>query len=234
MDEVEALLFDVFGTLVDWRGSLIADLTAFGAERGLGIDWAAFTDAWRDAYAPSMNRVRSGELPWTTLDALHRSSFDALAAEFGISGALDEAGRGWCVDRWHRLRAWDDVGPGLTRLHRRAVTGTLSNGNIRLLVDLARTNALHFDVLFSAETFRRYKRDPDVYRGAVAMLALPPERVALVAAHADDLLAARAEGLRTVYVTRAERGPDVEPERAPAGVDLAVRGLDELADRLGV
>ncbi len=236
MIPLEALVFDVFGTLVDWRTSLIADLTGFGRERGLAaVDWPALVDAWRGAYVPSMDRVRRGEAPWTSLDALHRASFDALAARFGIDGALDEAARRWCVERWHRLRPWPDTVAGLTRLRARYVLGTLSNGNVRLLADLAKSAPLPLDVILSAELFRHYKPDPEVYRGAVELLAAPPERVLMVAAHNGDLRAAAALGLRTAFVARpTEYGPAQRTDqRAEAGVDLAVRDLGELADRLG-
>jgi 2-haloacid dehalogenase len=233
--ELEALLFDTFGTLVDWRTSLNEDLTAFGARRGISADWAAFADAWRAEYVPSMDRVRRGEAPWTPLDALHRESFDALAKRFGFDGALDEADRVWCVDRWHRLRPWPDTVAGLTRLRSRYILGTLSNGNVRLLIDLARSAPLPMDAIFSAEHFRRYKRDAEVYRGAIELLATRPERVMLVAAHNDDLRAARAEGMRTAFVLRpTEYGPHQAKDLvADAENDVAVRDLNELAGRLG-
>ncbi len=236
MIPLEALVFDVFGTLVDWRTSLIADLSAFGGERGLAaVDWPALVDAWRGAYVPSMERVRRGELPWTSLDALHRASFDLLAARFGVAGALDEDARRWCVDRWHRLRPWPDTVAGLERLRARYVLGTLSNGNVRLLADLAKSAPLPVDLILSAELFRHYKPDPEVYRGAVELLAAAPERVMMVAAHNGDLHAAAALGLRTAFVARpTEYGPGQRADlAADDGVDVAVRDLNELADRLG-
>jgi 2-haloacid dehalogenase len=225
----------VFGTLVDWRTCLIEDLTAFGDERGLAVDWPAFTDAWRGAYVPSMERVRRGELPWTPLDALHRASFDELATRFGFDGALDEDARRWCVDRWHRLRPWPDTVAGLTRLRTRYILCTLSNGNVRLLADLAKSAPLPIDVIFSAELFRRYKPDPQTYRGAVELLAMAPERVLMVAAHSGDLQAAAREGLRTAFVARpTEYGPhQARDVTVDAGIGLAVRDLGELAERLG-
>ncbi|GAC1451375.1 MAG: haloacid dehalogenase type II [Vulcanimicrobiaceae bacterium] len=234
-DSLEALLFDTFGTLVDWRTSLIDDLTAFGGRRGLRVDWIAFVDAWRDAYVPSMERVRRGEQQWTTLDGLHRASFDDLATRYGIERDLDEADRAWCVDRWHRLRPWADVVAGLTRLRTRYIVGTLSNGNVRLLADLARSARLPMDLLFSAETFRRYKPDPQTYLGAAELLATKPGNIMMVAAHNGDLRAARALGMRTAFVLRpTEYGPHQSSDLAAAGeVDIAVRDLGELADRLG-
>lgn len=232
---LEAILFDTFGTLVDWRGSLIEDLRGFGAQRGLVVDWPAFVDAWRGAYRPSMDRVRHGTLPWTPLDALHRASFDQLASVHGIAGKLDEADRRWCVDRWHRLRPWGDVVAGLRRLRTRFILGTLSNGNVRLLVDLAKTAALPLDLILSAENFRHYKPDPRTYRGAVELLATKPQHVMLAAAHTDDLRAARAEGLRTAFIARPhEYGP--QPAHVPAAdgeADLEVDDLLALAERLG-
>jgi 2-haloacid dehalogenase len=214
---------------------LIDDLTAFGSERGLVVDWAALVDLWRGMYMPSMDRVRRGERPWTSLDALHRESFDALADRFDIAGALDDAARRWCVDRWHRLRPWPDTVAGLTRLRTRYILGTLSNGNVRLLADLAKHAPLPMDVIFSAELFRHYKPDPEVYRGAVELLASSPERVMLVAAHNGDLNAAASTGMRTAFVARpTEYGPGQTHDSVAAPeIDLAVRDLTELADRLG-
>jgi 2-haloacid dehalogenase len=234
-EPVEAVLFDVFGTLVDWRTSLIGDLSAFGGERGVQADWPAFVDAWRGAYQPSLERVRRNLRPFVPLDVLHRESFDLLAREHGFAGALDERDRAWCVDRWHRLRPWPDVVAGLTRLRARFIVGTLSNGNVRLLADLAKSAPLPLDVIFSGETFRHYKPDPQTYLGAVEMLATKPHRVMLAAAHNGDLRAARSHGLRTAFVARpTEYGPrQTDDLRADEGVDLAVRDLGELADRLG-
>ena len=233
---VEALLFDTFGTLVDWRTSLIDDLTAFGAEHALQVDWPAFVDAWRAAYKPSMDRVRRGERAWAPLDVLHRESFDELTRRFGFADELDEAQRAWCVDRWHRLRPWPDVVPGLERLRKGYICGTLSNGNVRLLVDLAKTAPLPMDVILSAENFRHYKRDPEVYRGAVELMGTSPDRIMMVAAHNDDLHAAAAVGLRTAFIARpTEYGPNQDHDlTADPDIDIAVRGLDELADRLGL
>lgn len=232
--QIEALVFDVFGTLVDWRTSLIEDLGAFGREREIAIDWASFADDWRAAYEPSLARVRRGEAPWIPLDALHAASFDELAARYGIADRLPPQDRAWCVDRWHRLRPWPDTVGGLARLRERFITGSLSNGNVRLLVDLAREARLGFDVIFSAETFRHYKPDAQVYRGAVEMLGLPAERVMLVAAHNADLVAAAAHGMRTAFVARpAEYGPRQHADfDADPSVDVAVRDLGELAAEL--
>ena len=186
-------------------------------------------------YMPSMDRVRRGERPWTSLDALHRESFDALAMQFGIDGALDDAARRWCVDRWHRLRPWPDTVAGLTRLRTRYILGTLSNGNVRLLTDLAKSAPLPMDVIFSAELFRHYKPDPEVYLGAATLLDLQPEQVMLVAAHESDLAAAARTGLRSAFVARPlEYGPArANDPRAASAADISVGDLGELADRLG-
>ena len=214
---------------------MIEDLTAFGSERGLIVDWPALVDRWRGMYMPSMDRVRRGERPWTSLDVLHRESFDALADQFNIAGALDGDARRWCVDRWHRLRPWPDAVAGLTRLRTRYILGTLSNGNVRLLADLAKSAPLPMDVIFSAELFRHYKPDPEAYRGAIELLATTPDRVMLVAAHNGDLKAAASTGMRTAFVARpTEYGPEQTHDSVAAPeIDLAVRDLGELADRLG-
>ena len=233
---LEALVFDTFGTLVDWRSSLIDDLTDFGRRSGIDVDWVAFADAWRHAYVPSMDRVRHGERPWATLDTLHGESFDVLAEQFGFAGRIDAAARRWFVLRWHELRPWPDTVRGLTRLRKRWITGTLSNGGVRLLTDLARFAPLPMDVILSAELFRHYKRDPEVYRGAVELLGTTPDRVMLVAAHNDDLLAAKAEGLRTAFIARpTEYGPRQTTNlSADEGVEFAARDLNDLAGQLGV
>jgi 2-haloacid dehalogenase len=231
---VRALLFDVFGTLVDWRTSIIAAATAFGAERGIVCDWAALVDAWRAAYRPAMDRVRTGELPWRNLDALHAASFAELAERFGIAAALSPEDRAWFVRRWHALEPWPDTRTGLLRLRERHVLATLSNGNVALLVELARHADLRFDAILSAELFEHYKPDPQTYAGAVALLGCEPHEAMLVAAHNDDLQAARRAGLHTAFVARpAEYGPHQHEDfEAEPGVDVAARDLVELAAAL--
>ena len=231
---VRALVFDVFGTLVDWRTSIARDLLAFGDERGIACDWYAFADAWRGAYVPSMDRVRRGDEPWTNLDALNAASFDVLARTFDLP-RVSTADRAWIVRRWHELTPWNDVPGGMARLHEHYIMGSLSNGNVALLVDLARFAKLPFDAIFSAELYRRYKPDLEVYLGTIALLGCEPSDVMLVAAHNGDLAAARALGMRTAFVARpTEYGPAQQKDLAPdVGVDVAVRDLHELADRLG-
>jgi 2-haloacid dehalogenase len=201
-----ALLFDVFGTVVDWRGSIIRELRRLGRRRSFSADWGAFADAWRRGYHPAMDRVRSGELPWQSIDALHRMILDGVLRDFGFR--LNEFEKRDLNHAWHRLRPWPDSVKGLTRLKRRFVIGTLSNGNVALLVDMAKHGGLPWDCVLSAELFHHYKPDPEAYLGAAAVLGLAPREVMLVAAHKNDLAAARKCGFSTAYVRRPlEHGP---------------------------
>jgi 2-haloacid dehalogenase len=228
--EVRALVFDVFGTVVDWRGGVARE-----ARRLLGpsVDAAALADDWRGRYVPSMERVRSGELPWTPLDALHRSSLDDVLASAGLPDVAPEV-RDELTLAWHRLDPWPDVVPGLTRLARGHVLAPLSNGNVALIVDMAKRAGLPWDCVLGAEIVQHYKPDPEVYDAAPRLLALPPSSVLMVAAHVEDLTAARARGLRTAYVHRPDEfgGRAVPPETDP-DADLSVRSFEELADRVG-
>jgi len=234
MQEVRALIFDTFGTLVDWRGSLVADLSAWGAQRGLNVDWPALADAWRAAYRPSMDRVRRGERPWTRLDDLHRASLEALAPRFGLAN-LEQADLDHVNHVWHRLQGWPDTTPGLYRLKRRFVIAPLSNGNVSLLVDMAKASDLPWDTVFGSDVFRHYKPDPETYLGACDLLSLPASRVLMVAAHNGDLAAARALGLRTAFIPRPqEHGPGQTTDlRAESDWDVVAGSVEELADRLG-
>jgi 2-haloacid dehalogenase len=221
---VHALLFDVFGTVVDWRASLIDDLSAFAAGRGLKVDWATFADDWRALYQPAMEEVRTGRRPWTVLDVLHRESLDKLIAKYGIGG-LSEADKDHINKVWHRLKPWPDAVEGLTRLKSRYIIGTLSNGNIGLLTRMAKSARLPWDVVLGAETARAYKPQPQAYLGNAELLNLRPEQVMLVAAHNGDLAAAAGVGLRTAFVPR--------PSEWGAGqrLDLeATREWDVIAD----
>lgn len=215
---VKALLFDVFGTVVDWRGSIVREARTLGRRHGLRVDWAAFADAWRAGYRPAMARVRSGELPWTRIDDLHRMILDDLLRQFAIAGLAENEIDG--LNRaWHRLRPWPDARRGLAALKRDHVIATLSNGNVALLVDMAKNARLPWDCVFSAEIFHHYKPDPETYLGAAALLGLPPAEVMMVAAHKDDLHAAKSCGLKTAFVRRPlEHGPnarmDLKPELA--------------------
>ncbi|MCL8208980.1 MAG: haloacid dehalogenase type II [Actinomycetia bacterium] len=231
---VEALTFDVFGTVVDWRGSIQRLGERFGRERGLVVDWGALADAWRAGYRPAMDRVRRGEWPWMNLDHLHRRILDEILPRFGLGG-LGESERRTLVRFWHQLDPWPDVVAGLRRLKRRYLVATLSNGHVRLLADMARRAELPWDVILSAELARQYKPDPAVYRTAAELLDLPPSEVMMVAAHGDDLRAAAAVGFRTAFVRRplehgeAGRGAD----EAEAQFDLVAEDFLALAEALG-
>jgi 2-haloacid dehalogenase len=231
---VSALTFDVFGTVVDWRGSIIREGEAFGRERGLTVDWAGLVDAWRAGYQPAMARVRSGELGWTRIDDLHRMILDSLLPCFGLDG-LSEQDRDHLNRAWHRLDPWPDAVAGLTRLKRRFVIATLSNGNLSLLIDMAKRAGLPWDCVFSAEIFRHYKPDPETYLGAASLLDLRPGQVMMVASHKDDLRAARAQGLKTALVQRSlEFGSDAKPNLAPEpGLDIVATDFVDLAAQLG-
>jgi 2-haloacid dehalogenase len=196
-----ALVFDVFGTVVDWRSSIIREGKDLGRQKDLDVDWAAFADAWRSRYAPSMDRVRCGEIPWTKLDDLHRISLEELLGEFGLE-TLSEAEKDYLNRVWHRLDPWPDVVEGLARLKEHHVIAPLSNGNVALLVDLAKRARLPWDLILSAELVRHYKPDPETYLMAPDLLDLHPEQVMMVAAHIDDLHAAQENGLRTACVPR--------------------------------
>ncbi|MGO4716189.1 haloacid dehalogenase type II [Bradyrhizobium sp. 2TAF24] len=232
---VKALLFDVFGTVVDWRGSLIADLSAWAQARGLRGDWGALVDAWRAAYVPSMDEVRRHpERGFVNLDALHRQSLERLVAAQPIEGFteadFDHVNRGW-----HRLDPWPDSVSGLTRLKRKFIVSPLSNGNVALLVDMAKHAGLPWDLVLSAEVFQHYKPDPESYLGAARLLGLQPAEVMMVAAHNNDLEAAQDCGLATCFVPRpTEYGPLQKRDfKAEGDWTLVVRDLDDLADRLG-
>jgi 2-haloacid dehalogenase len=227
--QVRALVFDVFGTVVDWRSSVAAEVRALGWP----VDPPAFADAWRAGYAPAMQSVREGRLPWTNIDGLHRRILDGLLAERGLAPPEAEVAELNLV--WHRLAAWPDSVAGLQRLRARYPVCTLSNGNLRLLLDMARHAGLPWDTLFSAELFGHYKPDPEVYLGAARLLDLPPAQVLMVAAHPSDLRAAAACGLKTAYVPRPlERGPGgwMEPW-TPGEFDVVADDFLALAAALG-
>lgn len=230
---IKALTFDVFGTVVDWRGSLIRETEALAARTGIAIDWTSLVDAWRGGYKPAMERVRRGELPWTKLDALHRMTLDRLLQEFGVSG-LDEREIDALNRAWHRLTPWPDAVAGLTRLRRRYVLATLSNGNVSLLTDMAKAAGLPWDCILSAELVRHYKPDPEAYRMAAELLSLEPHQIMLVAAHNGDLVAAAAQGMRTAFVARpTEYGPHQSKDfKAEHEFDIVARDFGDLADQL--
>jgi 2-haloacid dehalogenase len=231
---VKALVFDTFGTVVDWRSSVAREVDALARRKGATVDGAKFADAWRAGYGPGMNRVRSGELPWTRLDALHRMTLDQILADFKFP-ALSDDEKNDLNRAWHRLTPWPDAVAGLTRLKTRYIIAPLSNGNISLMTDLARHAALPWDVILGAELVRHYKPDREVYQSAADILDLKPADVMMVAAHLGDLRAARQVGLRTAFVVRAnEFGPDGKPDLKADGVaDLSATDFNDLARQLG-
>jgi 2-haloacid dehalogenase len=231
----QALAFDVFGTVVDWRGSIIRELETFGQTNGLDQDWAAFADSWRAGYAPAMDRVRRGGLPWTKIDALHRMTLDDLLEQAGIDSLsgddVEHLNRAW-----HRLDPWPDSVAGLTRLKERFIITTLSNGNVSLLTNMAKRAGLPWDCVISAELFRHYKPDPQAYLGCAELLDIPPGQLMLVAAHPDDLRSARSAGLMTAFVARPlERGPARPlPEYSADEFDFTATDFLDLAEQLDV
>jgi len=233
--EIKALTFDVFGTLTDWRTSIIREGQELGSRRGLDVDWVRFADAWRAGYGPAMRRVEHGELPWQTIDSLHRMILDELLIRFGARG-LSEPDVDHLNRAWHRLEPWPDVRAGLVRLRHRFIVAPMSNGNVSLLLDLSRRADLRWDCILSAELTGHFKPHPEVYLTAAALLGLAPAQVMMVAAHNADLVAAADVGFRTAFIYRTtEHGPhqttDLEPDSA---VDIVARDLVELADRLHI
>jgi 2-haloacid dehalogenase len=231
---IEALLFDVFGTVVDWRTTLIRQLEKFGADHRLHADWAALADDWRAEYEPAMQKVRDGERPWTSLEHLHRESLDQLLPGYGL-GALRDEQRQRLVLGWHFLDPWPDSVNGLARLKRKYIIGTLSNGGVRLLADMAKYAGLPWDVILSSDLFRRYKPDPAVYLGAAELLDAAPANIMLVAAHNYDLGAARTHGFKTAFVARpSEYGPRQSRDfKADADWDFVAEDFVDLAGKLG-
>jgi 2-haloacid dehalogenase len=231
---VKALTFDVFGTVVDWRSSIIRECRELGRAKGLDVNWETFTDSWRGLYQPMLEKVRSGELPWTKLDDLHRRSLDRLLGEFGIVG-LAETEIAHLNRVWHRLDPWPDSVPGLTRLRKKYVLATLSNGNVALLVNMAKRAGLPWDAVLGAEPARHYKPQPEAYLMTADFLGLRPAECMLVAAHNGDLVAASGVGFRTAFVRRpTEHGPsqkrDLRPEHR---FDVVAESMVDLADKLG-
>ncbi len=225
----QLLVFDVFGTVVDWHGSIVADVRAWAPR----LDADAFALAWRAGYQPAMQRVRSGQQGWTRIDDLHRSILDELLPQFGLAH-LSEAERAHLNRAWHRLNPWPDVRAGLKRLRLRYRCCTLSNGNVGLLANLSRHGGLQWDAILSAELYRAYKPQPEAYLGAAATFDLPPAQVMLVAAHHDDLAAARACGLQTAYIERPlEFGAAHVKHVSPVAANtLHARDFGDLADQL--
>jgi 2-haloacid dehalogenase len=231
---VKALLFDVFGTVVDWRTSITDEFQALGKIRGLTVDWARFADLWRAGYAPSMDKVRKGEIPWTNLDHLNRTLLEGLLKQFRIEGLSEEEKDHW--NRvWHRLKPWPDAIAGLTSLKKKFTIGPLSNGNVALLTDMAKHAGLPWDLILSAELARHYKADREAYLTAVSLLQLKPEEVMMCAAHSIDLIAARSFGLRTGFIYRPDEfgSTGKADEAKPGDFDVVSSDILDLAAQLG-
>lgn len=231
---IKALTFDVFGTVVDWRSSIIREGQALGGAKKLDVDWAKFADEWRGLYQPTLERVRSGQMPWTRLDNLHRMSLDRLVSKFQLHD-LSEAELDHLNRVWHRLEPWPDAVAGLIRLKKKFILATLSNGNVALIVNMAKRAGLPWDVVLGAEIAQCYKPMPPVYRTSADYLGLAPQECLMVAAHNSDLLAASGCGFRTAFVARPrEYGPaQVTDLRAEHDFDIVCNSFVELADRLG-
>lgn len=225
--ELEAMLFDTFGTVLDWKSSLVARCQRFGAQHNLSADWEALVVEWRSRYKPAIAPVREGKRLWADFDELQREELDGLLPKYGLNTLSDED-RQLLVHGWHRVEPWPDAVPALEKLKRRFILAPLSNGTVRQLADSAKHGGLPWDLILGADIFRTYKPAPELYRGAIGLIGSPPERILMVASHNEDLQAAQREGLRTAFLTR----PTEDPE--PTGhYDFVARDLADLATQLG-
>jgi 2-haloacid dehalogenase len=234
LGDVKALCFDVFGTVVDWRGSIAREAALFFEGRGIQRDWHAFADTWRGRYQPAMEEVRSGRRPWIRLDDLHRENLSSVLDEYGVGG-LSDAEIDHLNRAWHRLDPWPDAVDGLTRLQRKYILATLSNGNVALMVNMAKRAGLPWDVILGAEVARAYKPQPEAYLRSAEFLDLDPHECMMVAAHNGDLVAARDCGFRTAFVRRpTEHGPDQRTDLEPEHhFDVVAEDFVDLAHKLG-
>ncbi|HEX5140774.1 MAG TPA: haloacid dehalogenase type II [Dehalococcoidia bacterium] len=232
---VKAMVFDTFGTVVDWRGSIIAEGNAYWTPiKKVDVDWAAFADSWRGKYGPFMNKVRSGELPWTKLDDLHRMSLNEVLDEYNVHH-LTEPEKQHLNFVWHRLNAWPDAPSGLARLKSRYIISPLSNGNLSLLTEMAKFAGLPWDCILGSDVFKHYKPDPETYLGVADILGIEPGEVMMTAAHTGDLDSARKVGLRTAYVHRPIERPGREPAMpAPDAYDVVATDFRDMASKLGL
>jgi len=231
---VKALFFDVFGTLVDWRSSIAREAAALLKPLGHDLDWPAFAEAWRNEYQPGMEEVRSGRIPFSKLDVLHRRNLERILPRFGLKDLPEDALSNLNL-AWHRLDAWPDVTPGMKRLRQRFLLAPVSNGNIALMADLARRNDICWDAILGAEVAGDYKPKPRVYLASCEAFDLPPSECMMVAAHSNDLKHAAACGLRTAHVARPdEHGPGKGEPAPKISVDFAATSLEDLARQLGV
>ena len=232
---VKACVFDVFGTVVDWRSSVIAEATRWGGAKGLKIDWVEFTDRWRLGYRPAMDKVRKAEIPWAKLDDLHRMILEDLLKQYKIEG-LTEAEKVDLAHVWRRLSPWPDSVQGLTRLKKKYIISPMSNGNVALMTNLAKFAGLPWDVILGSDLVRHYKPDREMYLSAPLYLDLKPEEVMMCAAHISDLQAARSYGLRTGFIYRPNeygRGPVGVPDNAqPGDLDVVSMSITDLAEQM--
>lgn len=232
MNGVKALVFDVFGTVVDWRTGVAREAKTVLEPLGYSLDWLKFADAWRAEYQPSMEEVRAGRIPFSKLDVIHMRMLERVSPRFGLE-KLDAATRRELNLAWHRLDAWPDASAGLRRLRTRYLLAPCSNGNIALMVDLARRNDIWWDAILGAEIAGDYKPKPHVYQATCAAFNLEPAQVMMVAAHSDDLVAASGVGMRTGHVAQVnEFGPDTGEAKPKVPVDVAARSFTELADMM--
>ena len=233
---VKACVFDIFGTVVDWRSSVIAEATSWGNAKGLTIDWAGFTDRWRLGYRPAMDKVRKAEIPWTNLDDLHRMMLEDLLQQYKIEG-LSEEEKAQFAHVWRRLKPWPDSVEGLSRLKRKYIISPMSNGNVALMTNLAKFAGLPWDVILGSDLVEHYKPDRQMYLSAPFYLDLKPEQVMMCAAHASDLQAARSYGLRTGFIYRPTEyggGPVGVPDKAkPGDFDVVSVSIIDLAQQIG-
>ena len=234
---VKALLFDTFGTVVDWRGSVTRMGERLAAKKGIeGIDWEAFARAWRAGYRPGMAPVIAGTRPWTPIDVIHREILEEILVTFSISDHFDDVEKADMTLMWHRLDPWPDAVPGLLRLKRTYIIGPLSNGATQLLVNMAKRAGIPWDLILSSDITRAYKRDPRAYQAAIAALGMEPHEVMLCAAHNDDLEAAAGQGMRTAYINRPyEYGADQTRDfEATSDWDIVTDHIGGIAEALGV
>ncbi|WP_311028690.1 haloacid dehalogenase type II [Mesorhizobium koreense] len=231
---VKALTFDVFGTIADWRTSISSEVTKCARKYGVDIDGVEFADAWRAQYRPSMDKVRDKVLPWRNIDELHLIVLRNLIEQFGLR-EISETDLHGLNHAWHRLNPWPDVLPGMTRLRQRYTLASLSNGNMALLINMAKLHGIPWDCIFSAELFKCYKPDQQLYKGAVEFLGLSPEEVMMVASHKFDVEAAALIGMRTAFVPRpAESSPQWNVDLNPSATfDVVADSFEQLADVMG-
>jgi 2-haloacid dehalogenase len=234
VSDIKAIVFDTFGTVMNWRVSVIEDFRLFGKRKAIDVNWEAFVDEWRTAYRPGMDAVRSGKWPWTKVDRIYRMKLDEILPKYGINGITEDE-KVYLNRVWHRLEPWPDSVAGLTRLKKQYVISPLSNSDFDCLVNMAKHAGLPWDVIFCAELFRHYKPDPEVYLGAIELLNLKPHEVMMVAAHNYDLRAARSHGMRTGFVPRpTEYGSNQKTDlKAEEDWDVIVKDFGDLASALG-